>query len=132
MQSIIPYLAYEDAPAALTFLRDAFGFKERFRFPMPDGRIGHAEVTLGDSVLFLASVWKEAGAMSPKDLPGVHSQIYCSVDDVDAHFERARNAGATVINSPADQGHGDRSYRAVDPEGHRWIFGTPTQGADAK
>ena len=55
MQTIIPYLAYEDAPAALTFLRDAFGFEERFRMAMEDGRIGHAEVTLGGSVLFLAS-----------------------------------------------------------------------------
>jgi PhnB protein len=125
MQTIIPYLAYEDAPAALTFLHEAFGFEERFRLPMPDGRIGHAELALGESVLYLASLWKEVGNMSPKDLPGVHCQMYCQVDDVDAHFQRAREAGATVINEPSDQGHGDRSYRAMDPEGHRWIFGSP-------
>src|SRR5688572_391775 len=124
MQTIIPYLAYEDAPAALTFLRDAFGFEERFRMEMPNGRIGHAEVVLGESVLFLASVWREVGNASPKDLSGVHCQLYCSVDDVDAHYLRAREAGATVINEPADSGHGDRTYRAIDPEGHRWIFGT--------
>src|SRR4051812_14057416 len=129
MQTIIPYLAYEDAPAALGFLRDAFGFAERFRYPMPDGRIGHAEMTLGDSVLFLASLWKEAGHMSPKDLPGVHCQMYCHVDDVDAHFRRARDAGATVINEPSDEGHGERTYRAMDLEGHRWIFGSPVAGA---
>jgi PhnB protein len=125
MQTIIPYLAYEDAPTALTFLRDAFGFEERFRMAMQDGRIGHAEVALGDSVLFLASLWKEVGNMSPKDLPGVHCQLYCHVDDVDAHYRRARDAGATVINEPEDSGHGDRTYRALDFEGHRWIFGSP-------
>jgi PhnB protein len=129
MQAIIPYLAYEDAPAALTFLRDAFGFEERFRLAMDDGRIGHAEVALGDSVLFLASLWKQVGNMSPKDLPGIHCQIYCRVDDVDRHFLRARDAGATVINEPADQGHGERTYRALDLEGHRWIFASPIAGS---
>jgi PhnB protein len=128
MQTIIPYLAYEDAPAALTFLCEAFGFEERFRMAMPDGRIGHAEVALGESVLFLASLWKEVGNMSPKDLPGVHCQLYCSVEDVDQHFRRARDHGATVINEPADQGHGERTYRALDLEGHRWIFGSPMAG----
>src|SRR5579863_490304 len=127
MQTIIPYLAYEDAPAALTFLHDAFGFEERYRMAMPDGRIGHAEVALGESVLFLASLWKEVGNMSPKDLPGIHCQIYCQVEDVDAHFRKARDAGATVINEPSDQGHGDRSYRAMDLEGHRLIFGSPIE-----
>ena len=128
MQTIIPYLAYEDAPAALTFLRDAFGFEERFRLPMEDGRIGHAEVALGDSVLYLASLWKEVGHTSPKDLPGIHSQLYCRVDDVDAHFRRARDAGATVLNEPTDQEYGERTYRALDFEGHRWIFGSPIGG----
>lgn len=128
MQTIIPYLAYEDAPAALAFLCEAFGFEERFRMAMPDGRIGHAEIALGDSVLFLASLWKEVGNMSPKDLPGVHCQLYCCVDDVDQHFRRARERGATVINEPSDQGHGERTYRALDFEGHRWIFGSPIVG----
>ena len=130
MQRIIPYLAYEDAPAALDFLRDAFGFTESFRLAMDDGRIGHAEVALGDSVLYLASLWKEVGNMSPKDLPGIHCQLYCRVDDVDAHFRRARDHGATVINEPSDQGHGERTYRAMDLEGHRWIFGSPIAGGD--
>jgi uncharacterized glyoxalase superfamily protein PhnB len=125
MQRIIPYLAYADAPAALAFLCDAFGFEEKFRMPMDDGRIGHAEIAYRDNTLFLASVWKEVGAASPRDLAGVHCQIYCIVDDVDAHFRRARDAGATVINEPADQPYGERTYRAMDLEGHRWIFGAP-------
>ena len=83
--SIIPMLVYDDAPAAIEFLCRAFGFEEKFRFPMPDGRIGHAELTLdGQVVLMLASVYPEMGFASPADLEGVPSQIYCRVDDVDA------------------------------------------------
>ncbi|HEY1340966.1 MAG TPA: VOC family protein [Bryobacteraceae bacterium] len=130
MQRIIPYLAYEDAPAAISFLRDAFGFEERYRMTMDDGRIGHAEVACqDDNVLFLASLWKEVGQKSPKDLPGTHCQIYCKVDDVDAHFRRAREGGATIIGEPADQPYGERMYRALDPEGHRWMFSAPIGAA---
>lgn len=128
-QRIVPYLGYADAPAALEFLCRAFGFEERFRMPMPDGRIGHAEVTLDGGLLMLASIWAEAGQMSPRDLPGTHSQVLCVVDDVDAHYERARAAGATIAAPPEDQPHGDRIYRAIDPEGHRWIFATPLRDA---
>ncbi|HLJ50164.1 MAG TPA: VOC family protein [Bryobacteraceae bacterium] len=124
-QRIIPYLAYDDAPAAITFLCEAFGFTERFRMPTKDGRIGHAEVAYRDNIVMLASTWRVAGAASPRDLAGVHTQLHCTVDDVDAHYERAREAGATIIGAPADQPHGTRMYRAVDPEGHRWIFGSP-------
>lgn len=128
-EQIIPYLAYADAPAAIDFLCAAFGFRETFRFPMDDGRVGHAELALGDRALYLASLWPEMGHASPRDLPGVHCQIYCVVDDVDAHHERARAAGATIATPPADTPHGDRSYRALDPEGHRWIFSTPKRAS---
>lgn len=123
-QKIIPYLAYEDAAAALDFLRDAFGFEERSRLPMPDGRIGHAEVMLGSNVLMLASAYAEMGLASPRRLGAVHCQLFCYVDDVDAHHERALNAGAVIVNEPEDQHYGDRVYRAMDPEGHRWMFAT--------
>jgi PhnB protein len=120
---ITPYLAYQDAPAALRFLCEAFGFEERFRHPMPDGRIGHAELAYaGQSAVWLASAYPEMGLQSPRQLGAVHSQVHCYVDDVDAHYARSLAAGATVIAAPEDQPHGDRSYRAVDPEGHRWIF----------
>lgn len=119
-----PMLAYDDAPAALEFLCRAFGFEERFRLAMPDGSIGHAELILEGSqaCVPLATTWKDAGMASPKDLAGVHSQVSCEVTDVEAHFERARSAGATVVAPPEDQPYGARIYRAVDPEGHRWIF----------
>jgi uncharacterized glyoxalase superfamily protein PhnB len=131
-QRIIPYLAYRDAPAALAFLCEAFGFEERFRMAMDDGRIGHAEIACHNNVVMLASAWYGAGAASPLELTGVHSQLYCMVDDVDAHFKRALAAGATVIGQPSDQPYGLRTYRALDPEGHRWIFASPLCGAEAK
>ncbi len=130
-QRLVPYLAYSDAPAALEFLIRAFGFEEKFRFPMPDGRIGHAELTRGgEVVLMLASVYPEMGFASPADLPGVPSQVFCYVDDVDAHYEQARAAGATIAAEPKDEPHGDRMYRAVDPEGHRWMFATHIKDVD--
>jgi uncharacterized glyoxalase superfamily protein PhnB len=120
-QRIYPMLVYDDAPTALNFLRDAFGFEEKMRMPMADGRIGHAEIALGGAVVMLASCWRPAGMKSPQDLAGVHSQIACVVDDVDAHYRRALERGATIIGEPADQPYG-RTYRALDTEGHRWIF----------
>jgi uncharacterized glyoxalase superfamily protein PhnB len=124
-QRITPMLSYRDAPAALAFLVEAFGFEERFRMDMPDGSVGHAELALGDAVVTLASEWQAGGVVSPLRLAAVHAQLHVLVDDVDAHFARARAAGATIATEPADQDYGERSYRAIDPEGHRWIFGAP-------
>jgi PhnB protein len=123
-QRLIPMLAYRDAPAAIEFLCKAFGFAERYRLAMDDGRVGHAELGYQDNVVMLASVYGELGFASPQDLAGVHAQILCYVDDVDAHYRRALAAGATLVGEPTDQPYGDRSYRALDPEGGRWIFAT--------
>ena len=125
VQRFTPMLAYADARAALDFLARAFGFEERFRMDMPDGTVGHAEIGLGDEVVMLASEWQAGGVVSPLSLPALHAQIFVRVDDVDAHHERARAAGATIAAEPADQEYGERTYRAIDPEGHRWIFGAP-------
>ena len=126
---VTPYLSYEDAPAAIQFLCKAFGFVETFRYAMPDGRLGHAELAYrGTTAVYLASVWEDLGFQSPKNLSAVHCQMHCYVDDVDAHYERARDAGATIAAAPADQDHGDRIYRAVDPEGHRWLFAMRIEG----
>jgi uncharacterized glyoxalase superfamily protein PhnB len=129
-QRIIPMLAYRDAPAALTFLCKAFGFVESFRMTMDDGRIGHAEIERDGNTVMLASDWYEAGLASPLDLPGVPAQLHRQVPDVDAHYKVARAAGATIIATPQDQCYGLRTYRAMDPEGHRWIFGSPLPGAE--
>lgn len=124
-QRIVPMLVYEDAAKAIEFLCKAFGFEERYRLDMPDGRIGHAEVGYDGNIVMLASEYPEMGLTSPKHLDAHHAQINCTVDDVDAHYERAKAAGAVVTAAPQDQDYGFRSYRAVDPEGTRWIFTMP-------
>ena len=118
-------LVYDDAPKALEFLCDAFGFEEKMRMPMADGRIGHAEIAMDGAVVMLASCWTPAGMKSPQELAGVHGQICCVVDDVDAHYRRAVAAGARIAHGLrdyfwSDEGH--RTYEALDPEGHRWRF----------
>lgn len=128
---ILPMLSYTDAPAAIEFLCRAFGFDERFRLDMPDGRVGHAELGWRDGVVTLASEF-EGFSVSPLRLDGHHSQLLVYVDDVDAHHARAREEGATIVADPADQFYGDRTYRAIDPEGHRWIFATHVRDVPAE
>ena len=120
--SILPGLAYDDAPAAIEFLCRAFGFEETFRLDMPDGSIGHAELSLGNGAVSLATTWEAGNLCPPHRLPAVHSQIQVEVDDVDAHYAKAKAEGAIIAEPPEDQFHGSRSYRAMDLEGHRWIF----------
>jgi uncharacterized glyoxalase superfamily protein PhnB len=129
MQRFTPMLVYADAPAALAFLAEAFGFEERSRMDMPDGSVGHAEVAFGDQVVMVSSEWEAGGVVSPLRLPALHAQMFVRVDDVDAHHARARAAGATIAAEPADQEYGERTYRAIDPEGQRWIFGAPVRSA---
>jgi PhnB protein len=128
-QRIIPMLAYDDAPAAMDFLHIAFGFEEKFRMAMPDGNIGHAEMLLHGNTVMLATTWKAGGLASPKDLPALASQLFCEVDDVNAHYRQAVANGAVVVAEPEDQSYGFRVYRAMDPEGHRWLFASPVAGA---
>ena len=128
IQQVIPYLVYDDAEAAIDFLTRALGFSERFRMPMPDGRIGHCELALGDSVLFLASAYPELGLTGPGET--VHAQVLCYVEAVDAHYSQARQAGATVVGEPETQPHGDWTYRIVDPQGRRWIFSQHVKDVD--
>jgi len=120
----MPYLAYGDAAAAIEFLCRAFGFRVAYRADTPNGGVGHAELVLDDAVVMLSSAWPEAGFRSPLDLDGVHSQVWCEVDDIDAHYAHAYEVGAVVIGPPTEQDFGFRTYRAVDPEGHRWDFGS--------
>ena len=123
-QRIIPYLNYAGAPAAIEFLCEAFGFEERMRLPMPDGRLGHAELVMGDNVLMLASNFEEMDHATPRELGKRHGAVMCYVDDVDAHHERAKAAGAEIVQELEDKFYGDRSYSALDIEGQYWTFGT--------
>jgi len=127
-QRVIPYLIYADAARAIDYLRDVFGFKEELRYPMDDGRVGHAELSYDGNLIYLASEFEGFG-VSPKRLPDTHCGLYWLVDDVDAHFARTRDAGATIVSEPVDA-HGMRIYRALDAEGHRWTFATPAAGQE--
>ena len=118
---VTPYLFYEDPGAAVDWLVEAFGFKERFRMAGPDGKVNHAEVEVeGDSVVMMG--YPGPDYQGPKKQGHVHVLVYIYVDDVDRHFARAQGAGATVLQEPADQGYGDRTYLVADPEGHQWNF----------
>jgi len=123
-QRIVPYFVYEDAPAVLEFLCTAFGFEEGLKFQGPDGMLMHAEVSLDDNLFMLATAVKEMGHVPPTQLPGRHGAVLCYVDDVDAHFDRAKAAGAKILSEPEDKFYGDRMYSAEDPEGVHWFFAT--------
>jgi uncharacterized glyoxalase superfamily protein PhnB len=120
MPRIAPYLYYQDVAGALAWLSRAFGLKERMRMPGPDGGIMHAEMELADGVVMLGRPGPDY--RNPKQLGTATQSLYVYVDEVDKHFRRAKEAGAKVIEEPADQFYGDRRYGAEDPEGHVWYF----------
>ena len=122
MPRITPAISYEDVAVALDWLSRAFGFRERMRIPGPDGSIMHAEMELADGVIMLGHPGPDY--RNPKRLGGATVGLYVYVDDVDEHFRRARDAGATIHSEPKDEFWGDRFYSAEDPEGHQWMFGT--------
>jgi PhnB protein len=128
MPRITSYLLYEDVERALEWLTRAFGLRERMRIPGPDGKISHAEMELADGVVMMGC--PGADYRNPKHLGHVTSELYVYVDDVDAHFEQAKKAGATVLEAPTDQFYGDRRYRVADPEGHHWSFATHVRDFD--
>jgi PhnB protein len=122
---ITPYLLYEDVPAALEWLAQAFGFRERLRFAGKDGTVSHAEMQLADAVIMLGDPGGDY--RNPKRLGGVTQYVHVYVDDVDAHYGRAKRAGATISSEPKDQEYGDRSYSVRDLEGHAWTFAQHTR-----
>lgn len=122
--SLTPYLIIDGAAAALDFYREAFGAVELFRLPGPDGRLGHAEIQLGNSRVMLADEFPEMDARGPRTLGGSPVGLCLYVPDVDAVFARALAAGATVQRPLADQFYGDRSATVVDPFGHKWTIAT--------
>ena len=121
---VSPYLCVDGADAALDFYRDVLGATERTRMPAPDGKVGHAELQLGDSVIMLADEYPEMGFRSPKAIGGSPVTISVYVEDVDDVFERAVGAGATALRAVEDQFYGDRSGQFEDPFGHRWSIST--------
>jgi uncharacterized glyoxalase superfamily protein PhnB len=122
MQTITPYLLYEDVESALDFLSRAFGFEEVLRYTGSAGYINHAEMQLGGASIYLGDPGDDY--KSPKRLGQRTVGVNVLVDDVDATFERARAAGVTVHEEPTDQPYGERRFIADDLEGHRWFFAT--------
>lgn len=120
----IPYLSSRNAAAAIEFYTRAFGARELMRHAMPDGRIGHAEVQIGNAKIMLADEFPEMGFVSPQQLGGTPVGLHVYVEDVDALVRRAADAGARVLREPADQFYGDRAATLEDPDGHRWFFST--------
>jgi uncharacterized glyoxalase superfamily protein PhnB len=124
-QRVVPYLYVDDVAAYLQFLSKAFGFETRMHEVDPsDPEHVHAEAALGGAVVMVGHASPKWGTASPRRLPALHSGIYVSVGDVDAHFRRARAAGARIESEPEDKAWGDRMYTARDPEGNQWYFAT--------
>ena len=119
-----PYLIVGGAAQAIDFYKRAFGATEQFRMPGPGGRVAHAEIKIGDSVIMLADEVREMGYRSPRSLGGSAVSLLLYVDDVDTVFKRALDAGATVQRPVANQFYGDRSGTLEDPCGHVWTIAT--------
>jgi uncharacterized glyoxalase superfamily protein PhnB len=120
--AIAPYLYYEDARAAVDWLCRAFGFEKVAVFEGEDGRVEHAELRLGDGTVMLGQPGRDY--RNPNHAGRGTAGVHVYVDDVDAHFEQARSAGAVIHTEPTDQPYGDRRYDCDDLEGHNWFFAT--------
>jgi uncharacterized glyoxalase superfamily protein PhnB len=124
--TVIPAIRYADAPAAIEWLKRAFGFEEQFVVPGEDGTIAHAQLTLGTGMIMLGSARDDdwGRLVKPASAGAVSQSIYVVVEDADAHHERAMAAGAEVVRGPEDTDYGSREYAARDLEGNVWSFGT--------
>ena len=123
-EGVTAYLVIDGAAAALDFYKKAFGATELFRFPAPGGRIGHAEIKIGKSVVMLADEHPDMGYKGPKAYGGTPVGMMFYVEDVDSTFARAIAAGAKEMKPVTDQFYGDRSGTLTDPFGHLWTIAT--------
>ena len=119
---IVPYLMIDGALDAIAFYVEAFGAEERYRLPMPDGKIGHADIVINGATVYLADAPEDmpGASGSPKRFGGTTVLLHQYVEDVDGAVARAVAAGATVVRAPEDQFYGDRAAVIADPFGHEW------------
>lgn len=122
--TVTPYLIIKGAADAIEFYKKALGATEVLRMPQPDGRIGHAEIQIGDSFVMLADEFPEMNNRGPKSLGGSPVTIHLYVDDVDAVAKKALAAGAKELTPVKDQFYGDRAGKFEDPFGHIWYIST--------
>ena len=121
---VTPYLIVDGAAAAIDFYASVFGATERMRMDAPEGRVGHAELEIGDSVIMLADEHPEMNARGPRSVGGTPVSLHMYVEDVDGVFERAVEAGAKSVRPVEDQFYGDRLGSFEDPFGHHWSVAT--------
>lgn len=122
--SVTPYLFVKGAASAIDYYKNVFGAKERMRMPGPNGRIMHAELQIGDSIVMLADENPQAGAKSPQTIGGTSSSLHVYVEDVDSTMKKAVSAGAKVVRPVKDEFYGDRIGTIIDPFGHMWSIAT--------
>lgn len=122
--TVTPYLIIQDAARAIEFYKQAFGATELMRLAGPDGKVMHAEIKIGDSPIMLADEFPDMGYRGPQSLGGTPVAVLLYVEDVDARFDQAVAAGATVHKPLEDQFYGDRSGTIIDPFGHIWTVAT--------
>ena len=122
--SVTPYLIVRGGAAAIDYYTAAFGAKELFRFPSPDGKVGHAEIKIGDSPIMLADEYPDMGYNGPQSVGGSPVSLMLYVDDVDVVFNRAIEGGGTVKEAVQDKFYGDRMGTLIDPFGHIWHVAT--------
>ena len=125
-----PYLCIDGAARAIEFYVDVLGATERMRMAEPDGRIGHAELELGNSLIMLADEYPDMGILSPTRIGGTPVTLHAYVEDVDAVFDKALAAGAKALRPVENQFYGDRSGQFEDPFGHRWSIATHVEDVD--
>jgi|ERR1019366_5106548 PhnB protein len=123
-RSVTPYLTLNDAARAIDFYKRAFGAREVIRMDGPNGKIGHAEIEIGDSMIMLGDEMPGSGCRSPHSLGGTTAGIFLYVENVDTLFNQAVSAGAEVESPLADMFWGDRYGRLRDPFGHSWSVAT--------
>lgn len=126
---IHPCLTYDDASAAIEWLCRAFGFTRQLVVPGPDGMVIHSELSLGTGVIMVSSPKPDAQRFGPRSAGGSAATLSVTIDDPDAHAERAVAAGAILVRPVQDEEYGGRGYMVEDVEGHRWYFGTYRPGA---
>lgn len=130
--SVTPYLIVKGAAKAIEFYKQAFGATERTRMAQPDGRIGHAEIQIGDSTIMLADEFPERNIRGPESLGGTPVMIHLYIDDVDTVAKRAVAAGAKEMRPVQNQFYGDRSGMFADPFGHQWNIATHVEDLSAE
>jgi PhnB protein len=129
-RTVTPYLAVDDAAAAIGYYTKAFGAKERVRMEAPGGKIGHAELEIGDSLVMLSDALPQSTTRPPTELGGTSASIFMYVEDVDAVVKQAVDAGATIEMEVADQFWGDRFGSVQDPFGHLWSIATHVEDVE--